>query len=67
MAMGVCGYIESEGVKYWKPNMASLEGELGRSIIEHIRNTPKPDWDEIDARSREVNERIRKAREDGTY
>ena len=67
MAMGVCGYIEVNGVRYYKPNMASLEGEWGRQIIEEIRNTPPPDFTEIDAEVKEFNERIRKAEEDGTF
>ena len=28
---------------YSKPNMANLRGPVGRSIVETIRNTPKPD------------------------
>ena len=66
MAQGVCGYIEVNGVKYWKPNMAALEGELGRRIIDYIRNT-KTDYSESETRVRELNERIRKAKENGTY
>ena len=64
MAMGVCGYIEADGKKYWKPNMAALEGDLGRRIIEHIKNTPRADFSESEARVRELNERIGKAIED---
>ena len=30
-------------VTYSKPNMANLRGPIGRSIIETIKNTPKPD------------------------
>lgn len=67
MTMGVCGYIEVDGVKYWKPNMASLEGELGRSIIEYIRNTPKPDFARLEAEADEIEARMRKAKEDGTF
>ena len=67
MTMGYCGYRESNGVKYWKPNMAALEGELGREIIQHIINTPKPDFTESDARVKAFNERVRKARENGTF
>ena len=67
MSIGVCGYIEVDGVKYWKPNMASIDGELGRRIAEHIRKTPPPDFTEIDAEVARINERIRKAKEDGTF
>ena len=67
MSIGVCGYIEVDGVKYWKPNMASLEGELGRQIIEEILNAPRPDYDKLDAEADEIEARIRKARQDGTY
>ena len=67
MAMGVCGYIEANGVKYWKPNMAALEGDLGRSIMEHIRNTPRPDYAKLQAEADEIEARIRKAKEDGTF
>ena len=67
MAMGVCGYIEVDGVKYWKPNMAALEGELGRSIMQHVRNTPRVDYDKLDAEIGEIEARMRKAKEDGTF
>ena len=64
---GVCGYIEVDGKKYWKPNMAALEGDLGRRIIDYIRNSPKTDFSESEARVREWNERVRKAEENGTF
>ena len=67
MAMGVCGYIEVDGVKYWKPNMAALEGELGRSIMQHVRNTPPLDYEALAKRSKEVSDRMRKVKEDGTF
>ena len=67
MTIGVCGYIESEGRKYYKPNMAALEGELGERIMKHIRETPPPDFTELDREVAEINERIRKAKEDGTF
>ena len=67
MSMQACGYIESEGVRYWKPNMAALEGELGASIMKQIRETPPPDFTESDKRVAEFNARIRKAKEDGTF
>ncbi len=30
-------------ITYNKPNMANLRGKWGVAIIEHIKNTPKPD------------------------
>ena len=30
-------------VRYYKPYMGALSGWIGKSIIETIRNTPKPD------------------------
>ena len=67
MAMGVCGYIESEGVKYWKPNFAALEGELGRQILDDIMNMPMPDFKRLEAEADEFEARMRKAKEDGTF
>ena len=63
----VCGYIESEGVKYYKPNMAALDGELGARIMKEIREMPPPDFEKLDRECAEFNERIRKARENGTF
>ena len=67
MSMGVCGYIESEGVRYYKPNMAALEGELGARIMKEIREMPPPDFTESDKRIKANSERMRKAKEDGTF
>lgn len=67
MSMGVCGYIESDGVKYWKPNMAALDGELGEQIVRDILDTPSPDFDKLDAESREISERMREAKRNGTF
>lgn len=67
MAMGVCGYLEVDGVRYYKPNMAALEGEWGREIIEEIRNAPHPDFTESDKRVKAFNERMRRAKEDGSF
>lgn len=30
-------------VRYYKPNIGNLHGKIGRSILDTIRNTPKPD------------------------
>ena len=59
--------ITVNGVTYGKPNMAALEGELGRRIMETIRSTPRPDFTEIDKKCAEYNARIAKAKEDGTF
>jgi hypothetical protein len=34
-------------IHYYKPDMSDLHGRIGRSIIETIRNTPKPDRTEL--------------------
>ena len=49
-------------VTYSKPNMAALEGEMGQRIFETIRNAPDTDWNRLDAKSREIEERILAAR-----
>ena len=67
MTMGVCGYIESEGVRYYKPNMAALEGELGANIMKFVRELPPPDFTELDKEVAEINDRMRKAIENGTF
>ena len=61
------GYILSNGVKYGKPNMAALEGEMGRRIIERIMNTPRPDYERLQRESDAIAQRIKKAQADGTY
>jgi len=35
--------VSMANATYSKPNMANLRGPVGRSIIETIKNTPKPD------------------------
>lgn len=67
MSMGICGYIESEGVKYWKPNMAALDGDLGSQIVHDIKSTPAPDFDKLKAQAEDINERMRKAKKDGSF
>ena len=49
MAAEVCVY---------KPNMAALEGEMGRSIFETIRDCPDADWKDIETRSKALEQRI---------
>lgn len=34
---------KNENVIYYKPNVGALTGKVGKSIIETIMNTPKPD------------------------
>ena len=53
-----------EAMRY---QMAHLDGELGRSIMETIRNTPPVDYAELDRQCAEIEARIRQARADGTY
>ena len=56
-----------DGVTYGKPNMAALDGELGRRIIETIRSTPRLDYSRLDRECQEIEENVRKARENGAY
>lgn len=37
--------------RFPKPNMATLEGEWGRKIIEQILNTPRTDREELKRRA----------------
>lgn len=67
MSADVCGYIEVDGVKYWKPNMAALDGDLAREIAYEIMHAPKYDYEKHAAEVAEINARIRKAKEDGTF
>ena len=67
MALEVCGYIESEGVRYYKPNMGALEGELGARIMKQIRETPPPDFAKVDREVAEINARMRDAIANGTF
>lgn len=60
-------YIAVGDRRYEKPNMAALEGELGRSILDAIRSTPKPSYEALDRKCSEVSERMRKAKADGTF
>ena len=61
------GAIVVDGVAYGKPNMANLEGDLGRRIIETILATPPSDTTELDRRCEQVSRRMREARADGTF
>ena len=59
--------IVSNGITYGKPNMAALEGELGRRIMDTIVSAPRPDQAEIDRRCAEISGRIQEARDNGTF
>lgn len=39
----MCIHRKPRTVRYVRPDMTDLHGCMGRSIIETIRNTPKPD------------------------
>lgn len=38
---------------YVKPNIGALRGRIGRSILETIRNTPRPDRTDLEKRAEE--------------
>ena len=59
--------IISNGITYGKPNMAALEGELGRRIIDTIMSTPRPDLTELERKCAEVNARMQEAIDNGTF
>lgn len=40
-------------VKIYKPYMGALDGWIGKSIIDTIRNTPKPDRTELNRKADE--------------
>lgn len=61
------GYIEVDGRRYGKPNMAALEGDWGRHIIEQIVSTPRLDYDMLRRQADETNHRISEAKANGTY
>lgn len=46
-----------ESIAYYKPNVGALRGKIGKSIIETIMNTPKPDRTKL----HEEAEKCRKA------
>lgn len=54
-------------VTYGKPNMAALEGDLGRRIMKAIHDTKKPDFSQLDARCAEVSARMNEAKAHGTF
>ncbi|AOZ97909.1 hypothetical protein [Butyrivibrio hungatei] len=45
-------------IHYFKPYMGALSGWIGKSIIETIRNTPKPDRTELNKKADECMAQI---------
>ncbi len=45
-------------IRYGKPNMANLTGELGKDIMNQIMNTPAPDRQKMRAESAELRRKI---------
>lgn len=56
--------MNNKSVRYYKPNIGDLRGKIGRSILETIRNTPKPDKTILlkDAAEFEKNYRLEETR-----
>ncbi len=50
-----------------KPNIGALHGKVGMSIIETIRNTPKPDRKELEKQCAEIEARVLAAKSNGTF
>lgn len=48
----------AQAIRYGKPNMADLSGELGKSIIKQIMDTPAPDREKMKAESNELRKKI---------
>lgn len=62
-------FMNREEVRRYERSKPSLflKGRIGRSIIETIRNTPKPDDTQLKKEVEELMERIRKAKQNGTF
>lgn len=60
------GVIMAE-IRYVKPNMTNLRGRLGKSILHTLKNAPAPDLTEQKKAVREMNSRIKAAKENGTF
>lgn len=52
-------------IRYVKPNIGALHGRIGRSILETIRNTPRPDRTDLEKRADEARARLLAARKNG--
>lgn len=53
-------------VIYRKPCLV-LRGRIGKSILETIRNTPKPDDRKLEEEVQKLESTIKKAKERGTF
>ncbi len=47
---------------YSKPNIGNLRGRIGKSILQTVRNTPRPDRSELERDVQEAIEKIMAAR-----
>lgn len=56
-----------EEIRYVKPNMTNLRGRLGKSILNTLKNAPAPDLTEQKKAVREMNSRIKAAKENGAF
>lgn len=54
-------------IRYVKPNMTNLRGRLGKSILRTLKNAPAPDLTEQKKAVREMNSRIKAAKENGAF
>ena len=52
------GETVKQVIRYGKPNMANLTGELGKDIMNQIMNTPAPDRQKMRAESAELRRKI---------
>ena len=61
--------MNKEDVRRYERSKPSLflRGRIGKSIIETIRNTPKPDDTQMKKEVEAIMQRIRKAKENGTF
>lgn len=59
--------MKNKTINYIKPNMGNLHGKIGRSIIETILNTPKPDDSKLKERAKEVEALMLAAKKNGTF
>ncbi|NEX00446.1 hypothetical protein SAMN04487829_0013 [Pseudobutyrivibrio sp. NOR37] len=59
--------MRNKQINYIKPNMGALHGRIGRSILETILNTPKPDDSKLRERAKEVEALMLEAKKNGTF
>ena len=60
------GFFMTKEVIYRKPCLV-LRGRIGKSILETIRNTPKPDDRKLEEEVQKLESTIKKAKERGTF